>query len=330
MAGKRTCKRYHSVLLCLTQSVPLNAAVSLSLSTVVSGGHVDHVGSLHAMGQQAPRTYSIHPNTLSFPTNFLGYNAPTDSDPDPTEFALQTMFAGSHEWTYTCTNINMIHLFRSYAIVLIVMETMLVLYLFVPLFKRSGFKVFCMHENAEVIHTPHYTSFTAALTAIITTSFAPTLTSKLYRLTISVYSWASRVEGAQEEVLRVRYIERFLQKSVMAIVITFLALIALWIHESAKVHQYNESWMRVRVESKKQLAIFGAEYAAFAGQYAVELLDAARRSVTPWPYILPTRLRSATIFIFVCRTLRLQASQFVVFSSRSFSVTLADNLVTPL
>ena len=99
----------------------------------------------------------------------------------------------------------------------------------------------------------------------------------------------------QEEVLRVRYIEKFVQKSVMVIVITFLALIALWIDESDKVRQYNETWITVRVESKQQLALLSAEAAAFAGQYAVELLDVARRSVTPLPYILPHQTVLCTI-----------------------------------
>ena len=82
-------------------------------------------------------------------------------------------------------------------------------------------------------------------------------------------------------MLRVRYVERFVQKSFVVIVITFLALVVLWVDESDKVHQYNESWIQSRIESKQQLALLGAEATAFAAVDSVQLMGAARRSLSP-------------------------------------------------
>ena len=87
---------------CLLVSLSASPWLCISHYRCISGSvDVVHLGGLHAMDQQTPSSYTISPRTLCFPTNFLGYNPPTESDPEPKEFALQTMLIGSHEYTYT-------------------------------------------------------------------------------------------------------------------------------------------------------------------------------------------------------------------------------------
>ena len=74
-----------------------------------------------------------------------------------------------------------------------------------------------------------------------------------------------------------RYIEKFVQQSVLVIVITLLALIAMWIHESYKVHEYTTAWIHSRIESKQQLALLSAEAAVFTSHDSMQMADAARR-----------------------------------------------------